>query len=104
MTSFLGIDREGRQWALLAVNGDSRARLVSGEHHPAVLATTELVNAHGPLVLVPNHCGMSQLGRNAFLDVVDLVATDPETATVDQIAAVATWARSLLRAGTEQAL
>lgn len=102
MSTIRGIDRHGRGWNLVPIDGELHALLVDGDHQPAALAADELINSYGPLTLVPNDYRMSQAGREVFLDVIDRVASDPETATIEQITAVAMWARTLLRSSAER--
>ncbi|KOS57616.1 hypothetical protein [Rhodococcus rhodochrous] len=96
MTGIVGVDRSGRRWAVVAVGDTVRARLVSDTGTPATMAIEELVYAHGPLVLSPA-AGIERGGVcAAFVDTVDLVASDPETASVEQIRAVSAFARRIL--------
>ena len=88
-------DRDGRQWALLATDGALRARLVHGAATPAVMDLAELVDTYGPLVLSPTRPATDS-GFSAFVDTVDLVASDPGTADVEQIDQVARFAQSIV--------
>lgn len=92
------VDRSGRRWALVPVGGTVRARLVAGTCSPAVMAVDELVRAHGPLVLSLAAHPQCAEACAAFVDTVDLVASDPETASVEQIRAVSAFARRILTA------
>ncbi|MBC2592460.1 hypothetical protein [Rhodococcus aetherivorans] len=96
MTGVVGVDRSGRSWALVTIGGTVRARLVSDAGTPATMAVEELVHAHGPLVLSPTPGLEGGGGCAAFVDTVDLVASDPETASVEQIRAVSAFARRIL--------
>lgn len=89
------IDRDGRRWALIAIDGVLRARLVHGSATPAHLELSELVNTFGPLVLSPTRHA-DTVGFAAFIDTVDLVASDPATASVESIDQVARFARSIV--------
>lgn len=95
-------DRDGRQWALLTTDGVLRARLVQGSATPAAMELAELVDAYGPLVLSPTRPAADG-GFTAFVDTVDLVASDPGTACVEQIDQVARFAQSIVSATTTRA-
>ncbi|WP_194150321.1 hypothetical protein [Prescottella subtropica] len=91
MSQIIAVDRDGRRWELLSVEGVLRARLVSGQCMPNDMDLDDLVDAHGPLVLPP-----ARPADEAFIDTVDLVATDPETASIQHIEVVAGFARSVI--------
>ena len=95
MNSLVAVDRDGRQWAVLALDHRLTARLVHGTATPAVLDLDELVHRYGPLVLSPT-CPPTAGGFVALADTVGLVASDPETASVEQIRQVAAFAQSIL--------
>lgn len=95
MNSPVAVDRDGRQWAILAVDNRLTARLVHGTATPAVLDLDKLVHRYGPLILSltrPSTAG----GFMALADTVGLVASDPETASVEQIRQVAAFAQSIV--------
>ncbi|WP_404316379.1 hypothetical protein [Prescottella equi] len=98
----IATDRDGRQWALLATDSTLRARLVEGSATPAVMDLSDLVDAYGPLVLSPTRPATDG-GFTAFVDTVDLVASDPGTACVEQIDQVARFAQSIVSATTARA-
>nr|WP_233279840.1 hypothetical protein [Prescottella equi] len=91
----LATDRDGRQWALLGTDSTLRGRLVEGTATPAMMDLTDLVDAYGPLILSPKHPATDG-ALTAFVDTVDLVASHPETADVEQISRVAKFAKSIL--------
>ncbi|GAA4490955.1 hypothetical protein GCM10023094_54990 [Rhodococcus olei] len=96
MTIPIASDREGREWALLAVHGALRCRLVSGTATPAVMDLTDLVDVYGPLTMSSTRPAVTG-GFATLIDTVDLVAADPETATVEQIDQVAAFAKSIVQ-------
>lgn len=89
------IDRDGREWALIAIDNVLKARLVRGTVTPAVLDLGELVERYGPLVLSPKRKAAA-CGYIALADTVGLVASDPETASIEQIRQVAAFAQSIV--------
>lgn len=91
----IACDRDGRHWVLLVTGRTLRARLVRGDGAPAVMDLAELVEAYGPLVLSPARPAVGG-GYAVFADTVDLVASDPETASVEQIDQVAAFAKSMV--------
>ncbi len=91
----IAVDRDGRRWAILALDGGLKARLVHGIVAPAVMDLDELVDMHGPLILSPTR-PTSAGGLEALVDTVGLVASDPETASIEQIRQVATFAQSIV--------
>ncbi|AHD24020.1 hypothetical protein Y013_24905 (plasmid) [Rhodococcus pyridinivorans SB3094] len=95
MNSPVAVDRDGRQWAVLAIDSRLTARLVRGTASPAVLDLDELVHRYGPLILSPTPCSTAG-GFIALADTVGLVASDPETASVEQIRQVAAFAQSIV--------
>ncbi|KSZ55974.1 hypothetical protein Z045_25880 [Rhodococcus pyridinivorans KG-16] len=95
MNHHVAVDRDGREWAVLAVDSVLKARLVHGTTTPAVLDLDELVHRYGPLVLSPR-CLPTSGGFVALADTVGLVASDPETASVEQIRQVAAFAQSIV--------
>jgi len=95
VNSPVAVDRDGRQWAILALDSRLTARLVRGTATPAVLDLDELVHRYGPLVLSPTHPHVAGEFM-ALADTVGLVASDPETASVEQIRQVATFAQSIV--------
>lgn len=95
MTHPIALDRDGRRWALLTIGNTMKARLVSGCASAAVLELDTLIDRHGPLFISSMDCPVAD-GLVAFADTVDLVASDPETASVEQIRNVAAFARSVV--------
>lgn len=96
MTGLAATDRHGRMWELVAIEGVICALLVAGTGAPTVMSAPDLIDLHGPIRLSPDRCRLSPGSHAALVDVVDLVASDPETATVEQIREVATTAAHLL--------
>ncbi|MCD2114305.1 hypothetical protein LQ384_24660 [Rhodococcus rhodochrous] len=92
--SSVAVDRDGRQWAILALDSTLTARLVRGTANPAVLDLDELVERYGPVTLSPTRPTIG--GFMAFADTVELVASDPETASIEQIRQIALFAQSLV--------
>ncbi|MEV8195349.1 MULTISPECIES: hypothetical protein [Rhodococcus] len=92
--SSVAVDRDGRAWAILALDSTLKARLVRGTANPAVLDLDELVERYGPVTLSPTRPTVG--GFVAFADTVGLVASDPETASIEQIRQVALFAQSLV--------
>lgn len=88
-------DRDGRHWVLVVTDGTLRGRLVRGDADFAVMDLADLIEAHGPLVLSPARPAVGG-GYAAFADAVDLVASDPGTASVEQIDLVAAFAKSMV--------
>ncbi|MGW0022159.1 hypothetical protein ACWDUD_27930 [Rhodococcus sp. NPDC003382] len=95
MSHLVGSDRQGRRWAVLTIGGTLRARLISGIAIPAVMDLAELIDTYGPLVMFPTRATPAG-GVEALIDTVQLVASDPETASVEQISQVAAFARSIV--------
>lgn len=91
----IACDRDGRHWVLVATDSTLRGRLVRGEADLAVMDLAEIIETYGPLVLSPARPAVGG-GYAAFADTVDLVASDPGTASVDQIDQVAAFAKSML--------
>lgn len=93
MSHQIASDLEGRTWAILSVGDAMKARLLTGTAPLAVMELDELVNTYGPLILSPAH---AEHGFLPVLDTADLVASDPETASVEQIRVVASVLRGIL--------
>ncbi|WP_458682509.1 hypothetical protein [Prescottella equi] len=91
----IACDRDGRHWVLVTTDGTLRGRLVRGEPDLAAIDLADLIEAYGPLVLSPARPTVGG-GYAAFADTVDLVASDPGTASVEQIAQVAAFAKSMV--------
>jgi hypothetical protein len=89
-------DRSGREWEVLAIDSGLKARLVRGVATPAVMDLDELVEMHGPLIMSPARPTAAG-GFVALTDTVGIVASDPETASVEQIRQVAAFAQSIVR-------
>ncbi|EME19380.1 hypothetical protein [Rhodococcus triatomae] len=96
MTHQIASDRAGRRWAILAIGNSLKGRLLNGEATPAVLDLDELVDLHGPLVMSPTRPAAAG-GFAAIADTICLVASDPETASVEQIDQVASFAQAIVR-------
>lgn len=95
MSHPIAIDRDGCGWAILAINDRLKARLVYGTVAPAVMDLEALVDMHGPLILTstrPTSAGVFEV----LADTVGLVASDPETASIEQIRQVAAFAQSIV--------
>lgn len=93
MSHQIASDSEGPTWAILSIGNTLKARLLVGAAPVAVMELSELVDTYGPLVLSPTH---AVDGFMPILDTVDLVASDPETASVEQIRVVASVLRGIL--------
>ena len=96
MKGITATDRDGRTWELVALESVVCALHVADAGTPTVMAAPDLIDLHGPIRLAPNGHRLTVGSRDALVDVVDLVASDPETATVDQIREVAAAAQLLL--------
>lgn len=94
MTHQIALDREGREWAVLAIGNTLRVRLVRGAATPAAMDLSALIDMYGPLVMSPNRSAADRF--TAIVDTVGLVASDPETASIEQIEQVAAFAKSVL--------
>jgi len=95
VNSPVAVDRDGRQWAILAIGNRLTARLVRGTATPAVLDLDELMHRYGPLVLSPTRPATAGEFM-ALAETVGLVASDPETASVEQIRQVAAFAQAIV--------
>ncbi len=91
----IAYDQSGREWAVLAIDSGLKARLVHGVATPAVMDLDELVEVHGPLIMSPTRPTAAG-GFVALTDTVGIVASDPETASVEQIRQVAAFAQSII--------
>lgn len=95
MSYLVASDRTGRRWVLLSV--DHRIKCCpwsSIVETDAAQDLAEVIAQAGPLLL-----GLeteASVGFAALLDTVDLVATDPETASIDQVRLVASFAQSVV--------
>ncbi|MFD7009046.1 MULTISPECIES: hypothetical protein [Rhodococcus] len=96
MRGLTATDRHGRTWELIAIESVICAFLVTDTRTPTVMSAPDLIDTHGPIRLSPDRCRLSPGSRDALVDVVDLVASEPETATVEQIREVAAAAHLLL--------
>ena len=96
MTGLTATDRDGRTWELIAIESVICALLVADARTPTVMSAAHLIETHGPIRLSPSVSRLSLGARDALVDVVDLVASEPETATVEQIREVAAAAHRLL--------
>ncbi|PQP15915.1 hypothetical protein [Rhodococcus opacus] len=96
MRGLTATDRHGRTWELIAIESVICALLVTDTKTPTVMSAAHLIEAHGPIRLAPSASRLSLGARDALVDVVDLVASEPETATVEQIREVAAAAHLLL--------
>ncbi|QSE86602.1 hypothetical protein [Rhodococcus koreensis] len=84
MTTVSAVDFHGRQWDLGPIQDVICAMIVADSVGPLV------ISAEAPPTL-------SVGARERLTDVIDLVVTNPETASVEQIREVASLARLLLR-------
>ncbi|MFD6677289.1 hypothetical protein ACFWDA_23370 [Rhodococcus zopfii] len=91
----IAVDREGREWAVLAIDSVLKGRLVSGTATAAVMDLVELVDTYGPLIMSPTRPAAVG-GFTTIVDTVGLVASDPETASIEQIEQVAAFAKSIV--------
>ena len=96
MTSVSVVDCHGRQWELVPRQNDVCARRIAdGVATPTVLFE-ELLAEYGPLMISAEEPTLRVGAREKLADVIDLVVTDPETASIEQIREVASLARLLL--------
>ncbi|MFE5703219.1 hypothetical protein [Rhodococcus koreensis] len=96
MTTFTATDRHGHEWELIPMQEMVCARRVADVDDVTVLDAEDLIHDYGPLLLSAGHSGFGVGTRDALLDVIDLVASDPETASVDQVREVAAIAQRML--------
>lgn len=95
MNHQIAADREGRTWVILSIGNTLKVHRLSGTAPLAVMDLAELVDTYGPLVLSPTRpAGAEEFA--SIIDTVDLVASDPETASVEQIRIVASVLRGIL--------
>ncbi|MFC9838891.1 hypothetical protein ACFVKB_34545 [Rhodococcus sp. NPDC127530] len=95
MTTVSAVDFLGRQWELVPMQDVICARIIAdGVTTPTVLS--EQLLAECPLVISTDALTLSVGAREKLADVVDLVVTNPETASIEQIREVASLARLLL--------
>ena len=94
-------DRDGRAWSVyLADSGIYRARPRSHFDNASAVDVDDLAMSAGPLVLARGRAEDRAAGAYAALiDTVDLVASDPETATVEQVGVVARFAHAIICGG-----
>ena len=96
MTAVGAVDFLGRRWELVPMQDVICARIVAdGVATPTVLSA-QLLAKCGPLVISAEALTLSVGTREKLVDVIDLVVTDPETASIEQIREVASLARLLL--------
>lgn len=90
MTHFSVVDRIGRRWSVFAGPGGAfRARSAASE-----VELTALIASAWPVVMSGESATAGH--RAALADTIDLVASDPATATVEQIAMVARFAQAIV--------
>lgn len=94
-------DREGRTWVILGIGNTLKVHRLSGTASVAVMDLAELVDMYGPLILSPTHSAIAP-EFTSIIDTVDLVASDPETASVEQIRIVASVLRGILNRPTSE--
>ena len=83
MTTVSAVDFHGRQWDLGPIQD--------------VICAMIVADSVGPLVISAEAPTLSVGAREKLTDVIDLVVTNPETASVEQIREVASLARLHLR-------
>ena len=89
------LDRDGREWTLFALNGQLKGRLSREGAATVIWALDELVEMHGPLTLLPPQPAVTG-GFATKPTVSAIVASDPETASIEQIREVAAFAQSIV--------
>ena len=103
MTNFTATDRHGHEWELIPMRETICARKVAKETDTAtVLNADQLLTNHGPLLLSAERPIFSAGAWDSLVDIVDLVAADPETASVEQIREVASVAQLMLAVTAHQ--
>lgn len=102
MNHQIAVDREGRTWVILGIGNTLKVHRLSGTAPVAVMDLAELVDMYGPLILAPTHSAVADEFAS-IIDTVDLVASDPETASVEQIRIVASVLRGILNCPTSEA-
>ncbi|WP_075836305.1 MULTISPECIES: hypothetical protein [unclassified Rhodococcus (in: high G+C Gram-positive bacteria)] len=95
MNHQIAADREGHTWVILSIGNTLKVHRLSGTAPVAVMDLAELVDMYGPLILSPTHPAVADEFAS-IIDTVDLVASDPETASVEQIRIVASVLRGIL--------
>lgn len=95
MNHQIASDREGRTWVILSIGNTLKVHRLSGTAPVAVMDLAELVEIYGPLMLFPTDPAVADESAS-IVDTVDLVASDPETASVEQIRIVASVLRGIL--------
>lgn len=98
MTNLTATDRHGHEWELVPIQDMVCARRVADMDDVTVLDAEDFIHDFGPLLLSVGQSGFDIGTREALLDVIDLVASDPETASVDQVREVAAIAQRMLTA------
>jgi hypothetical protein len=96
MTTVSAVDFHGRQWDLVPIQDVICARIVADSVAKPVVLSEQLLAECGPLVISVEAPTLSVGAREKLADVIDLVVTNPETASVEQIREVASLARLLL--------
>lgn len=96
MTKLTATDSRGHEWELMPTKDGVGARLLADGDQTAVLQAEQLLGDHGPLLISAGRPPFSVGTREALADVVNLVASDPETASIEQVREVAAVAQLLL--------
>ncbi|WP_249354704.1 hypothetical protein [Rhodococcus sp. USK13] len=96
MTRLTATDSQGHEWELMPTKDGVGARLIADGDQTAILQAEQLLAEHGPLLISACRPAFSMGTHEALADVVNLVASDPETASLEQVREVAAVAQLLL--------
>jgi hypothetical protein len=96
MTSVSVVDFHGHHWELVSMQDDVCARRIADGVATPTMLSEDLLAECGPLMISAEALTLRVGAREKLVDVIDLVVTDPETASVEQIREVASLARLLL--------
>ncbi|MGW4340423.1 hypothetical protein ACWEK5_47820 [Rhodococcus koreensis] len=96
MTTISAVDSRGRRWDLVPMQDVICARIIADGVATPTMLSEQLLAECGPLVISAEAPTLSVGTREKLTDVIDLVVTSPETASIEQIREVASLARLLL--------
>ena len=96
MTTVSAVDGHGRQWELVPIRDVICARIIADGIATPIVLSEQLLAECGPLMISAAAPTLSVGAREKLADVIDLVVTAPETASIEQIREVASLARLLL--------
>lgn len=91
-----GTDHDGHHWALYARGNNLYAKRLDTGTTRTVLTARDAIDTYGPLVFTPTKPNNENTAHDAFLDTLDLVSTDPETASIEQVTEITAYLHALL--------